>query len=114
MARQNYYWHNFVNKGYRSGKTFEQIAKRFLLEVFYGTRHESEKQEEHYTNLYDALAPNGFVTKAGNYRGVLSDAARTKIKKHWRDPEKRKIQSENLKHNHRIPEVREREAENPR
>ena len=86
-AGRKVFFHNFINKAYRDGKTFEQALDYFEIETFRGTARQAEARELHYTKLYNAEAPGGFVTKAGGYKGrkarMVVEAQVRKQRQYW-------------------------------
>ena len=90
-------FHDFLRKAYQAGKTFEEAVEYFELEEVFGTSRYAELREIHYTHLYDALSPNGFVLSAGRYKGEKSKESRKRQsetqKTNWKCPDKRKAHS---------------------
>ena len=91
------YFHRFIRKAYREGKSFGDVLEYFEIETFRGTAKQAEVREIHYTFLYDALAPNGFVLKAGRYQGAMAEPLKRVIseknKKVWKCAAKRASQA---------------------
>lgn len=90
-------FHRFIRKAYRHGKTFDEVLEYFELETLIGTAQQAEIKEVVYTDLYNALAPTGFVLKAGRYCGVVSEESKRRMStshiKRWSCPDRRKEQS---------------------
>ncbi len=90
-------FHRFIRKSYRDGKSFDDVLEYFELETFFGTDRNASLREDKYTEIYDALAPNGFVLSAGRYAGKKSEEFRKRCsdtaKRTWACPDRRKAQS---------------------
>lgn len=68
-----------MRKRKREGHKFDQLVRCAEIETFHGTEKEAEMREAHYTDLYDAMSPNGFVNKSSGYGGRHSDESKKKI-----------------------------------
>ena len=73
------YFDNYVNARFREGKRFEEFMGYFELETFNGTHREAEKREENYTDLFNAMHPNGFNLQKGGYNGTFSEISRKRM-----------------------------------
>ena len=95
------YFYNFIRKAYREKKTFEQVLEYCQLDIVVGTAKQADAREVSHTFLRNALAPNGFVLRAGGYGGAMSEELKQRIsqknKKHWQCAEKRREHSNKKK-----------------
>lgn len=64
---------NYLKARFKEGYSFEEVFDYFELAVLDNTLQESELWERIYTDMFDAVMPNGFNLKAGNYKGKNSE-----------------------------------------
>ena len=67
---------NYLKARFKEGKTFDDVFEYFQLRVFVCSRRDAERWEDIYTARYDAIHPNGFGLKSGQYRGRASAETR--------------------------------------
>ena len=77
----NGYWKKWVLNKKSNGYSLDQVSRLHVLDIVFETRRYAEELECWYTHMFDAMRPNGFCSKAGNYRGKNSDETIRKMSK---------------------------------
>ena len=70
---------NYLNARKREGYSYDDVFEYFQLRVLVCTHREAEVWEDIYTRRYNAISPNGFCLKSGNYKGKTHKETKEKL-----------------------------------